>query len=117
MKKKFLSILLKIIGRIERIIYFFKKEAYLHIDYVHEIKDGKPYKSKDRFQIYICQWGKCKSLFSDIEWAEADKVLKVLETSKGKVLLSMRVGMGVSNLEIPKWAKKKLIEELRRELQ
>ncbi|STO12742.1 Uncharacterised protein [[Flavobacterium] thermophilum] len=117
MKKIFIRILIKIIDRIERIINFFKKDAFIHVDYYYESKDGELYKVKDSFQIYICQWGKCKTLFRKIDWTEAKKVLKTLEKNKGKVLLSMDVGSGTSSLMIPKWAKKKLIEELRRELQ
>jgi len=116
MKKKLMRFILNFIVSVQRIVNFFKKKAYLDIDYVHETKDGKTYRVKDSFNIYICRWGKCWSLFRGIDWAEAEKVLKTLETSKGKVILSMRIGMGESNLEIPKWAKRTLIEALRKEL-
>jgi hypothetical protein len=68
MKKRFIRILIRIIDRIERIINFFKKDAFIHVDYYYESKDGESYKIKDSFQIYICQWGKCESLFHRIDW-------------------------------------------------
>jgi len=114
--KKIKWLLIMIIHLIERTINFFKKDAFIHVDFYHESKNGELYKVKDSFQIYICQWGKCESLFYKIDWVEAEKVLNVLEKSKGKILLSMDARGGVSKLLIPRWAKKKLIQQLRKEL-
>jgi hypothetical protein len=117
MKKKLGLFLVMVINTIERMINFFKKDAYIFVDHIYESIDGETKKVKNSFSIYICQYNKCQSLFSRIDWSEAERVIKILEESKGKVLLQMNLGLGSrSYLLIPKWAKKKLIQQLREEL-
>lgn len=98
---------------IRKIKDYFDKEAYLDIHYLHSLHDGKV---KDSFSISVCQYGKCHQHFGRIPWEDANRVLDVLKNSKGKVLLSVSVGMGESDILIPKWAKKHLIERLKKEM-
>ncbi|PLR99528.1 hypothetical protein [Bacillus sp. T33-2] len=116
MKLYLKRVLRRMMNIVETGINYFKKQVDLHINYVHERIDGELIKNKDSFNIYICRFGKCHSLFSPITWSEVKKVLSTLESSKGKVLLTMRVGLGESSIMIPKWAKQPLIEKLKKEL-
>ena len=92
---------------------YFEKDATLKIHYLHSLNDGKV---KDSFSISVCQYGKCHEHFGRIPWEDAGTVLKTLKNSKGQVMLSLSIGMGESNILIPKWAKKQLIERLEEEM-
>jgi len=107
--------LIRFLLKLEQWANYFKKDAFINIDYMYASEEGDLVKKKDAFSITICHQGKCKSHFGKIPWEEADKVLSVLKESKGKVLLSVQVGMGESEILIPKWAKRTLMEELEKE--
>lgn len=111
------SITYKTLVKIDKLMTYFKKDAYIVLEYVHESIDGELVKQKDAFTIYICEKNVCKSLFFKINWEEAEHIVQTLREAKGKVLLEMDVGMGgQSTLLIPSWAKSILIEEIEEEM-
>lgn len=116
MKKIILKLAARFYLKIEPMINYFRKDAYIHIDYIYDSINGELIKNKDSFQIYVCQKGKCQSMFSRIDWREAKRILETLKNSTGSVQLFMGVGIGTSDLIIPKWAKSKLIEQLEKEI-
>lgn len=95
---------------------YFKREAFIRMAHVHYSEDGELKRKNDAFTITVCQYGKCHSHFGEIPWEDVNKVLDALKSTKGKLILSVSVGMGESNIMIPKWAKKTLIDELEKEL-
>ena len=102
---------------LRRILNYFERDALIHIQHLHYTEGEKLKRKNDSFSITICQYGKCHSHFGKIPWEDASQVLEALKSSKGRLLLSVQVGMGESKIMIPKWAKKKLVEEIEKELE
>lgn len=117
-KSKVLSLFMQLIfhtvHRIERAINYFKRDAYVFVNYAHRRDDetGEMRKEPDSFNIYIVRWGKAEGLWSDIEWNEHVKIINFLNESKHHAVLDMNVGMGKSSLFIPRWAKSKIVNQL-----
>lgn len=112
------SKIIALIKFFKKIIQFFEKDAFLVVNYDIDFKDGEVQKTKSSFSIYICQFGKCRTTFTSIDWNEAPKLLETLENAKRHVLVTLHLSnMAKSHLFIPNWAKKPLIQQLKAELE
>ncbi len=92
---------------------YFVKDAEISVTYVSWLNDSGEYqRTPDSFNVYITSKGHCESLFSNIDFSEASRLLDLLKKDNKAVLLECSVGLGTSSVKIPPWAKQMLIEQL-----
>ncbi|KMK75442.1 hypothetical protein [Alkalihalobacillus pseudalcaliphilus] len=93
---------------------YFKRDAFIEVQYCYygQVGDQKKTKFPDSFNIYVIEKGNCTSLFNKIDFSEAERIAKLLTEDKDKLKLEIGLGMGTSYIIIPKWAKKRLSDEL-----
>lgn len=108
-----LFVVYKIVCFVNYVRDYFVKDAEVVVYYVTWKDENGDYRRiPNSFNIYITSKRRCESLFGEVDFDEASRLIELLKQDDKPLSLEMGAGLGTTSLYIPSWAKHQIIEEL-----